>query len=55
MTTNLSALGDHLGIYKAMKEGGPMTSAQVADKLELNERFVREWLYQQVAPCATSI
>ena len=33
-----------------MKEGGAMTSAQIADKMKLNERFVREWLYQQVGP-----
>ena len=48
LSVNLAALGDKMGIFKAMKDGGPMTSAQLADKMGLSERFLREWLYQQV-------
>ena len=42
-------IGDKLGIYRAMKDTGPLTSAAVAQRTNLNERFVREWLYQQTA------
>ena len=55
LTVNLAALGDHMGVFKVMKEGGPMTPAQLADKMELSERFVREWLYQQVRPALTAM
>lgn len=42
-------LGDALGIYRAMDGVGAMSSQEVASKAGLDERFVREWLYQQVA------
>jgi len=40
----LIALGDRLGLYKAMSEQGWMTSTEVAERAGLAERFVREWL-----------
>lgn len=40
-------LGDRLGLYRALAERGPATSAEVAQALGLNERYVREWLEQQ--------
>ncbi len=42
-------LGDRLGIYKAMADGTPMTSAEIAKKAGLHERYVREWLSAQAA------
>ena len=42
-------LGSKLGLYKAMHGTGPFTSTELAAKLGLAERFVREWLYQQAA------
>jgi 2-polyprenyl-3-methyl-5-hydroxy-6-metoxy-1,4-benzoquinol methylase len=42
-------LGDTLGLYRAMDNAGPMSSDEVAKKAGLDERFVREWLYQQTA------
>ena len=42
-------LGDRLGIYRAMSGSGPLTSDEVADRLDLHERFVREWLLGQAA------
>lgn len=42
-------LGDRLGIYKAMHGAGPFTSTDLADKLGLNERILREWLLGQAA------
>ena len=49
MTLLLMTIGDKLGIYKAMAGAGPLTAAQVATKTGLNERYVREWLGNQVA------
>jgi SAM-dependent methyltransferase len=42
-------LGDRLGLYKAMGDGTPMTSAEIAKKAGLHERYVREWLSSQAA------
>jgi SAM-dependent methyltransferase len=42
-------LGDRLGLYKAMGDGTPMTSAEIAKKAGLHERYVREWLSAQAA------
>jgi SAM-dependent methyltransferase len=49
MNAALIVLGDKLGLYKAMAGAGPLTSAQVAKKTNLNERYVREWLSAQAA------
>lgn len=42
-------LGDRLGLYRAMAGAGPSTSAEVAERAGLHERFVREWLLGQSA------
>ncbi|MBW0005927.1 MAG: methyltransferase domain-containing protein [Hyphomicrobiales bacterium] len=42
-------LGDRLGLYKAMSDGNPVTSAELAKKTKLHERYVREWLASQAA------
>jgi SAM-dependent methyltransferase len=39
-------LGERLGMYAALADQ-PLTSAQLADRLSLDERYVREWLEQQ--------
>ncbi|WP_069467259.1 class I SAM-dependent methyltransferase [Actinacidiphila rubida] len=44
-----TSLGDRLGLYTAMAGAGPLTSAQLADRTGLSERYVREWLAAQVA------
>ncbi|MFE2495109.1 class I SAM-dependent methyltransferase [Streptomyces scopuliridis] len=44
-----TSLGDRLGIYAAMADAGPLTSAQLAERTGLFERYVREWLAAQVA------
>ena len=48
-TMALGYIGDRLGIFKAMVGEGPITSAELADKLSLNERYVREWAKAMVA------
>ena len=40
-------LGDHLGLYQAMRDIGPTTSPQIAGRAGINERYAREWLEQQ--------
>jgi SAM-dependent methyltransferase len=45
----LMYLGDKLGLYRAMAGAGPLTSQELADKTETYERYVREWLNNQVA------
>jgi len=48
-TMALGYIGDRLGLFKAMAESGPVTSAELAEKTGLNERYVREWLRAMVA------
>jgi SAM-dependent methyltransferase len=45
----LVVLGDRLGLYKAMAFAGPLTSAEVAQRAGVSERYVREWLLNQTA------
>jgi 2-polyprenyl-3-methyl-5-hydroxy-6-metoxy-1,4-benzoquinol methylase len=43
----LVVLGDQLGIYRALRDAGPVTAAEAAALSGLNERWVREWLHGQ--------
>ncbi len=40
-------LGDRLGMYRALADAGPSTSAELASAAGVNERYAREWLEQQ--------
>jgi 2-polyprenyl-3-methyl-5-hydroxy-6-metoxy-1,4-benzoquinol methylase len=40
-------LGDRLGLYRALAEGGPATSRELAERTDTHERYAREWLEQQ--------
>jgi SAM-dependent methyltransferase len=42
--TVLSYIGDRLGIFKAMAGAGWVTSAELAARTGLSERYLREWL-----------
>ncbi|HEX3223894.1 MAG TPA: class I SAM-dependent methyltransferase [Nocardioides sp.] len=42
-------LGDRLGLYRALAGAGPLTSAELASRTGTHERYVREWLGNQVA------
>jgi hypothetical protein len=44
MTTLLGAIGDRLGLFKNLAEQWPATSAELASRTKLNERYLREWL-----------
>jgi SAM-dependent methyltransferase len=45
----LVLLGDRLGLYKAMADGAPVTSAELAKRTGTSERYVREWLNANAA------
>src|SRR5829696_7461758 len=45
----LVTLGDELGLYRAMADGQPVTSAELAERTGTLERYVREWLNAQAA------
>src|SRR5215469_8865657 len=49
LVSGMIHLGERLGLYQAMNGAGPLTSEELARKTGLNERWVREWLYQQAA------
>jgi 2-polyprenyl-3-methyl-5-hydroxy-6-metoxy-1,4-benzoquinol methylase len=48
-TGALVVLGDQLGLYKAMADGKPVTSQELAAKTGFKERYIREWLSGQAA------
>jgi SAM-dependent methyltransferase len=43
----MTVIGDKLGLYRAMKGAGPMTSVELASATGTSERYVREWLSAQ--------
>ena len=45
----MTNIGHKLGLYKSMAFAGKLTSAKLAEKADLAERYVREWLNNQVA------
>jgi SAM-dependent methyltransferase len=45
----LVQIGDELGLYRAMADGDPVTSAELAERTGTAERYVREWLAAQAA------
>jgi SAM-dependent methyltransferase len=49
VTSALVYLGDELGLYRALAQGGAASSAELAERSGLDERWVREWLYNQAA------
>jgi 2-polyprenyl-3-methyl-5-hydroxy-6-metoxy-1,4-benzoquinol methylase len=50
VTAGMIHLGDQLGLYAALRDAGaPITTAELAARTELSERWVREWAYNQAA------
>lgn len=49
MNTPLIYIGDKLGMFKAMADGQPVTSEELAQKTGLTERYVREWMKAMIA------
>jgi 2-polyprenyl-3-methyl-5-hydroxy-6-metoxy-1,4-benzoquinol methylase len=42
-------LGERLGLYRALAEGGAATPAELASRTHTSQRLVREWLEQQTS------
>ena len=45
----LVVMGDKLGWYRALADGGPLTSSELATRTGTAERYTREWLNAQAA------
>jgi SAM-dependent methyltransferase len=45
----LVAIGDRLGLYRAMADGRPVSPDELAAATDTHERYVREWLAAQAA------
>jgi 2-polyprenyl-3-methyl-5-hydroxy-6-metoxy-1,4-benzoquinol methylase len=42
-------MGDQLGLYRALHDGGPATPPELARRAGIDPRYAREWLEQQAA------
>src|SRR2546427_7057205 len=49
MSAALVIVGDRLGLYQQMAEGGPLTPEALARRSGIAERYAREWLAAQAA------
>ena len=49
MNAPLIYIGDKLGIFKAMSDGQPVNSEELAQKTGLTERYIREWMKAMIA------
>jgi SAM-dependent methyltransferase len=48
MVTVMASIGDRLGLFKALAEA-PATSAELAERAHINERYAREWLSEMAS------
>jgi 2-polyprenyl-3-methyl-5-hydroxy-6-metoxy-1,4-benzoquinol methylase len=48
-------LGDRLGLYRALRDGGAATSEELAARARVDERYVREWLEHQAVTGLLSV
>jgi SAM-dependent methyltransferase len=56
VTAGMIHLGDQLGLYTQLKDAGvALTTAELADRAGLAERWVREWAYNQAAAKMVSV
>jgi len=50
VTSGMIHLGDRLGLYTALADAdGPLSSGELAERTGLDERWVREWAFNQAA------
>src|SRR5688572_32302969 len=40
-------LGERLGLYRALQDGGPATATELAERAGIHPRYAREWLEHQ--------
>lgn len=49
MSMGMVYIGQKIGIFKAMADAGPLTCEEIAARSRTIERYIREWLINQVA------
>jgi SAM-dependent methyltransferase len=49
LNTALVVMGDRLGLYRALAGAGSLSPAELAERTDTSERYVREWLNAQAA------
>ena len=49
LSSQLAFIGQSLGLYKSLAEGGAATPSELAARTGMNERYLREWLINQAA------
>jgi SAM-dependent methyltransferase len=49
MHSVLILIGDKLGLYRAMRDGEPVTAKELSERTGTRERYVREWLNANAA------
>lgn len=49
LSSVLAYMGQKLGLYKALADGGPLTPGELADRTKTFERYVREWCLNQAS------
>jgi 2-polyprenyl-3-methyl-5-hydroxy-6-metoxy-1,4-benzoquinol methylase len=49
LNTALVVMGDKLGLYRGLADGGPQSPKELAERTGTAERYVREWLNAQAA------
>jgi SAM-dependent methyltransferase len=49
LSAALVVIGDRLGLYRAMADGSPVTTEELAERTGTDPRYVREWLSNQAA------
>ena len=42
-------VGDRLGLYRSLRDDGPATAPELAERVKIDTRYAREWLEQQAA------
>jgi 2-polyprenyl-3-methyl-5-hydroxy-6-metoxy-1,4-benzoquinol methylase len=49
LSSSLAYLGQKLGLYRAIAEAGSVTPAELAQKTNTQERYIKEWLINQAS------
>src|SRR5688572_22953876 len=49
LSGTLLAIGDKLGLFRAIADAGSVTSSELARRTGTAERYIREWLASQAA------
>jgi SAM-dependent methyltransferase len=49
LSAALVVIGDRLGLYRAMRDGEPVSAEELAERTGTHARYVREWLSNQAA------